>query len=390
MYKLDLCLGLTIMVASACSHDNAGRFHINGSIPGITDNSVVILEALEQDGNSVNDTVKAADGNFSFDGVTDRPILCRIVIKDENLEDPGRSIELMLENCNYTVSAANIDSVPPTLYTGSKGKRMETNVDVKGGVAQREFQEFQDYMRSFEVQLRDATRNLFCGDCQEGSEQYQQLDSIYNNRFIAQNNAFIDFIESHPAYNISMLYRSYMFNEPFSYSNEDLDKILSGINESNWTARRDSLIKQIERYRDKAAYTPYKNITFNSFNGESKSLSEFVGSGKYLLVDFWASWCAPCRAAIPYVKTLADKYKDNLSIISVSIDQNKEAWEKALSLENMSWPQFNAGEQDAPEIMNIYHFQSIPTFILIDPDGRIVLEVKEPRLINKFLETKSI
>lgn len=99
-------------------------------------------------------------------------------------------------------------------------------------------------------------------------------------------------------------------------------------------------------------------------------LSSF--KGKVLIIDFWASWCGPCRKEIPNVKKIQEEYKDNkkVAFLSVSIDAKKEAWEKAMKEENMPWTQLLA-PNSGREAMDKYQFNGIPFIIAIDQDGNI-------------------
>lgn len=93
--------------------------------------------------------------------------------------------------------------------------------------------------------------------------------------------------------------------------------------------------------------------------------------GKYLILDFWASWCGPCRAEIPHLKDLYAKYaKEELQILGVSIDAKEADWRKALAQENMPWKQAIA--HDSKKLMNDYLFNAIPYMVIVDPAGNIV------------------
>ncbi len=103
--------------------------------------------------------------------------------------------------------------------------------------------------------------------------------------------------------------------------------------------------------------------------GKNISLASF--KGKYVLIDFWASWCGPCRQAVPKVKKQFEMYKDKgFDVFSVSIDHDNKAWHKAMGEEDMPWPQVLSPDID--KTMSDYMFSGIPTLYLIDPQGNIL------------------
>ena len=117
---------------------------------------------------------------------------------------------------------------------------------------------------------------------------------------------------------------------------------------------------------------PYTDIIALQPNGDELSLSELVGKTDYVLVDFWASWCRPCRRLIPVLKEIyAGQPEGRLQILSCSCDRDESAWRKALEEENMPWPQMREGEGQY-ECTELYGVQSIPTTILINRDGLII------------------
>ena len=116
------------------------------------------------------------------------------------------------------------------------------------------------------------------------------------------------------------------------------------------------------------------------------SLSELVGQTDYVLVDFWASWCGPCRAAIPHVRDLHKKYDGRLDVYSVSVDENEKAWRKAMEKEKMEWTQLRLTQDQLGAVGRHYLLSAIPRLILLDPQGRIVCSTNLPAEIDKYLE----
>ncbi|WEK19929.1 MAG: TlpA disulfide reductase family protein [Candidatus Pedobacter colombiensis] len=111
------------------------------------------------------------------------------------------------------------------------------------------------------------------------------------------------------------------------------------------------------------------DFAYPDLNGKKWGPKDF--RGKYLIIDFWASWCGPCRQEIPHLKEVYKKYKDKgLEILSVSVDAKPADWKKAMNEERMAWPQINAVE--SKPVMASYMFSGIPYLVVVDKDGKIV------------------
>jgi peroxiredoxin len=113
------------------------------------------------------------------------------------------------------------------------------------------------------------------------------------------------------------------------------------------------------------------DFTMNDTTGNPVSLSSF--RGKYVLVDFWASWCGPCRAENPNVVKAYNEYKGkNFTILGVSLDKTKDAWEKAIKDDHLAWNQVSDLQYWDNAAAKLYGVQAIPANFLIGPDGKIV------------------
>ena len=123
-------------------------------------------------------------------------------------------------------------------------------------------------------------------------------------------------------------------------------------------------------------------------DGTMHRLSEYTGHSQYVLIDFWASWCGPCKAAIPKIKKFYTANRSRLTVVSVSVDEKKDNWTKAVKQEAMPWTQLWLTGKNMEEAASAYVINSIPRLVLIAPDGKIVKVTFDPEVIFKTIMEK--
>ena len=117
----------------------------------------------------------------------------------------------------------------------------------------------------------------------------------------------------------------------------------------------------------------FLDATLVTLKGDSVKLSDYVGHHKYVLVDFWASWCGPCMREMPNVKAAYEKYKSRgLEIVGISLDRDKAAWEAAVKRVGITWPQATDYNSQGSKVATLYGVQYIPYIVVFDKNGKMV------------------
>jgi peroxiredoxin len=145
-------------------------------------------------------------------------------------------------------------------------------------------------------------------------------------------------------------------------------KIDSSVHSSTYYV---ALAEEIEKLQRLSIGREAPNFTQNDPDGNPISLDSF--RGQYLMIDFWASWCTPCRIENPNIVAAYEKYHDKgFEVLGVSLDRDKSAWLKGIADDNLTWPQVSDLQFWNNEVSRLYSISSIPSSLLLDPNGIII------------------
>jgi peroxiredoxin len=212
----------------------------------------------------------------------------------------------------------------------------------------------------------------------------EDLQNQYVNYVEKGKSAAKEWVNTYPDEPIS----AYVINA-FLLSKIPLDEVLGLIKSLGPNAKKSKLATFMLNMQQPKITSQLMNqvapdFTLNDVLGKQTKLSDY--KGKYVLLDFWASWCGPCRKEIPFLKAAYEKYNSrNFVILSVSIDTEAEKWRKALSDEKMPWNQLLEGTNK--QTSSLYHIEFIPTNFLIDPSGKVVAVGLYGEDVEKHLAT---
>jgi thiol-disulfide isomerase/thioredoxin len=146
-------------------------------------------------------------------------------------------------------------------------------------------------------------------------------------------------------------------------------QLLSGQAKQTTTGKR--LADRVEVLKRSTIGSYVKDFTMNSMDGKTIRMSDF--KGKYLFIDFWASWCGPCRAENPNVLKAYENYKDkSFAVLGISIDDNTGKWKEAVEKDKMPWTQVLNNKGSENDVAAYYGIQAIPSTMLLDADGKII------------------
>jgi peroxiredoxin len=316
-------------------------FVVKGTLTDIVEGTEVKLLNSQDKATIAQGTVKG--GSFVLKGKLQEPNLVWLTIGNTQPQ------YIYLENGTVKVSGST------------------KNIKVEGSKSHVDFDNFRKKFDPLGAQLGTAAEQIQKAQTLQDREalisKYDSLNRVLSGEVSA-------FVASRPSSYVSpfVLYVTTQFNRDINIVEKDYLQLDSTI---RYSIIGKALAQFITYNKVGTIGTDAIDFAQADTSGKTVSLSSF--RGKYVLIDFWASWCGPCRRENPNVVKAFEKFKDkNFTILGVSLDQNKEAWLKAIEKDNLTWTHVSDLQSWSNAVAQLYRVQSIPQNFLIDPNGKIV------------------
>jgi peroxiredoxin len=344
-----ISLVFSLMVISCKNETTGSKFNIQGHVKGLS-GSKIYLKKYTGSGYSTIDSAIVADGKFCFTGSVNLPELYRIALANSD-----QYIPVFVENANISIQA-NIDKIDSATVSGSASHDLL-----------KHFWASLDSIDNAAKPLYDAYNSAKkTSDSKKIAVLEERIDSVSK----IQNIYIKDFIKSHKSSIVSVfvLYKylsvELEFGELVSLSNS-LDTVLR---KSVYTG---FLKDQIEIMKKTQVGMPAIDFVLSDTSGTELRLSSLYG--KYILIDFWASWCSSCRQENPNVVAAFKKFKSKgFTVLGVSFDTKRANWTKAIRDDKLEWNHVSDLQGWNNAVGKLYGIRAIPSNLLLDTKGMII------------------
>ena len=370
-----------LLLAAFCIQTNAQeKFTIKGDVSKVKLPVAKVYLSYYADGKSTTDSSDVVNGKYNFTGSLGDPLIASLRVKYQ--EDPNaktiravsynRDIkQLFLENAK--ISVVSTDSF--------------ANAAIKGSKAHAEFVGWEAMLKEENKVSGELNKQYNEFYKQKNQPGMDSLDAEFDKLTAIKNLKNKKYLSENPASPIAMfIFRQFV---GYDINADEAEPVFLSLSEKlrSGPAGKE-MAEKIEIAKKTGVGRMAMDFTQNDTLGNPVSLSSF--KGKYVLIDFWASWCGPCRQENPNVVKAFNNYNEKgFTVLGVSLDQPnaKDKWMKAIHDDNLTWTQVSDLKFWGNAVAVQYGIQAIPQNFLIDPQGKIIGKNLRGEALNKKLET---
>lgn len=363
MKKIIFSLFAVAVIATSCEDKNA--YTITGKVEA-KDSTIVYLEALSFNRKVDPEKLDSAivkNGMFEFKGVASEPAfnIIRVNAPSEN----SKFVRLVVEPGKIS---ANLDSMT-----------------IRGTKSNDDYQAYINKTNPLIDQAKaiiEKSKTIAETDEESMKKLREEFDNIGAQR-TKESLIYVKDNLNNPSGIAMFIYESSQFET------DEIKEILGMLSaKDKELAPIKKIAKRMDAIENTAEGKPFVDLKSKNQDGKDIALSDYAGKNKLVLVDFWASWCPPCRKDMPEVVELYKKYQPKgFEVVGVSLDEDAEAWKNALTAMNMTWPQMSDLKGWESDMAGEYAVNSIPHTVLIDQDGKIIAKnLRGEELAKKVAE----
>ncbi|WP_298391544.1 TlpA disulfide reductase family protein [Flavobacterium sp.] len=365
MKKIVFLIALSLTILS-CSKVKKGEFLITGEAKGLPNGKMISLKTQNDMGIVLNvDSVKVQDGKFEFKGKVKEPSMFALYIKD--IQQP---VPFIMESGEIVVKVDK-DSIWKSKISGTDSNDSFQEFNDKSNSIQKRLVEYQNKNIQKLMEAQQKKDNMAIESLKSGYVKIQKELDDYMNVYPEQNtNSYISLLL------VERLFNSQDFDfKKVKKTFENLDVELKNTVKGKAIATK---LKAIEKNMKNPAAAEKLNTLnlapeFSAKNPEGKTITLKESLGKVTIIDFWASWCAPCRKENPNVVALYNEFHSKgLNIIGVSLDDDAAKWKEAIAKDKLTWNQVSNLKGFEDPIAKMYDIQQIPTTFILNSKGNIV------------------
>lgn len=365
MHKTGILVLFFFALTGGCLAQSTGKFVLNARLPA-NSTGMAYLSYRNEAGLDQQDSSMVKEGRFSFSGKIAHPTFARLFFDRTERE-------IFLEPSVITVVA---DSSDPG------------RARITGSITQTEYEKLDRAVSKIRSRWKIVMDTLSAINKRSNTLYQEYKEWVLSPYFEEMRETYLGFFDSHPS--------SYVTAWSLMIEGRDLTtdslrlfygRFSNAVKQSFYGK---NIFRQLEDRKIGVPGATAANFTVPDLQGNKLELAQF--KGKYVLLDFWGSWCLPCRKSHPHLKTLYSKYREQgIEFIGVAreYNNNMEAWRKAIQEDQLDWPQVMTIDTPEGNIIHKYNISYYPTKILIDKNGVIVGRYGEKEMgqLDSMLES---